>query len=115
MGTSGWGPTLWGGGAPPLDGGPADDTVTFGLDGATYEIDLSSENAEALREVLAPYIGHARRVSGRGRSRAGGGRGRSARRADLSDVRAWARENGYEISDRGRISGDVIEAYETAH
>lgn len=97
-----------------LDGGDAEESVSFALDGAAYEIDLSAENAEALRQLLAPYIGHARRVSGRGRGRAGSSR-RSAPRADLSEMRVWARENGYEISDRGRISAEVIDAYENAH
>ena len=105
-----------------IDGGEAEESVSFALDGASYEIDLSEENAEALREVLAPWIGHARRLSGRGRPRsggagggAGGGAARSGKRPDLSDVRAWARQSGYEVSDRGRISTDVIEAYDAAH
>lgn len=99
-----------------LDGGDAEESVSFALDGASYEIDLSAGNAEGLREALAPYVGHARRVSGRGgRTRASAVRPTTGRRADLSEVRVWARENGYEISDRGRISGDVIEAYEAAH
>ena len=98
-----------------IDGGDAEESVSFALDGASYEIDLSAENAEALREALAPWVGHARRVSGRGRARAGSGRKAAAKRADLADVRAWARETGYEVSDRGRISSDVMDAYEAAH
>ncbi len=98
-----------------IDGGEAEESVSFALDGAAYEIDLSEANAEELREALAHWIGHARRVSGRGRPRATAGRAKSSKRADLSDVRAWARESGYEVSDRGRISSDVMEAYEAAH
>ncbi|HVN11080.1 MAG TPA: Lsr2 family protein [Kineosporiaceae bacterium] len=108
-----------------VDGGEAAETVSFALDGVSYEIDVSEANADRLREVLAPWVGHARRVGGRstgGRSRssgAGGGRSRSASsgpaKHDLSDVRAWARENGYQVSDRGRVSSEVITAYEQAH
>ena len=90
---------------------PADETVTFALDGVSYEIDLTSENASRLRDALAVWIGHAERTGGRRGSR---GAGRPGRR-DVSAVRAWARENGYEISDRGRISTEVQEAYEKAN
>ena len=90
---------------------PADETVTFALDGVSYEIDLTSENASRLRDSLAVWIGHAERTGGR---RAPRGVGRPGRR-DVSAVRAWARENGYEISDRGRISTEVQEAYEKAN
>lgn len=98
-----------------LDGGDATETVTFGLDGATYEIDLSEQNARQLRDALAPWVGNARRVSG-GRSarpapRRGGGSGSS----DTTAVRTWAKENGYKVSERGRISTEVQEAYAKAH
>jgi len=100
-----------------VDGSDAAGTVTFGLDGKDYEIDLSEANAQALRDALAPWVGHARRVSGRGssRGRSGGKASRSGSRADLVAVRAWARENGYQISDRGRVSGEVLAAYDAAH
>ncbi len=96
--------------------GEAEESVSFSLDGVNYEIDLSAANAEALREAIAPWVGHARRISGRsgGRGR-GAARGRSAAKADLGDVRAWARENGYQVSDRGRVSAEVMAAYEGAH
>jgi hypothetical protein len=97
-----------------LDGGDAEESVSFSLDGVSYQIDLSADNAEALREAVAPWVGHARKVGGRGRSRAAG-RGRAVAKADLGDVRAWARENGYQVSDRGRVSADVMSAYEGAH
>lgn len=98
-----------------LDGSDADESVSFGLDGVNYEIDLSEGNAEALREALARYVGHARRVRGRA-SRRGTGRVRTApARVDLSDVRAWARDSGYQVSDRGRLSSEIMAAYDSAH
>ena len=96
-----------------IDGSEASSTVSFGLDGTTYEIDLNDKNAGKLRDVLAPYLGHARKVSGgrRGRKAAGGSNlGPSPRL-----VRDWARSNGYEVSDRGRVPADVIAAYEAAN
>ncbi|MDN4159733.1 histone-like nucleoid-structuring protein Lsr2 [Nocardioides abyssi] len=104
-----------------LDGSEATETVSFGLDGTSYEIDLNDENASALRESLATYVGHARKVSG---ARRGGGRrssGGSSTSANGSggptakEVREWARENGYEVPDRGRVSAEVREAYDAAH
>ncbi len=97
-----------------LNGNPADETVTFALDGATYEIDLTSSNAAKLRDSLAPWIGHARRSGGRrssGRSVARPG----GKRRNLSAIREWARENGHTVSDRGRISSEVQAAYDKAH
>jgi hypothetical protein len=102
-----------------LDGTPSDSvsTVSFGLDGATYEIDLSDGNAAKLRDVLAPYVAVAQRVGGR-RKRggivagpAGGGRSKEQTQA----IRDWAKKNGHAISDRGRIPSNVIEAFEAAH
>ncbi|HZO65109.1 MAG TPA: Lsr2 family protein [Kribbellaceae bacterium] len=95
-----------------LDGGKADETVTFGLDGTAYEIDLSKKNAAKLRDALAQYVGAGRRVSGR---RSGGrGRGRSRSGSDSADIRAWAKDNGYEVSERGRISAEIRAAYNEA-
>jgi hypothetical protein len=99
-----------------LDGGEADETISFALDGVSYEIDLSEANAEALREALAGYLEAARRVGGRASRRATGGKSRAAaERVDMTELRAWARENGYQVSDRGRVSGEVRAAYEAAH
>jgi hypothetical protein len=95
-----------------LDGGKADETVTFGLDGTTYEIDLSKKNAAKLRDALGSYVGAGRRVAGRRGGGRGRGRGRSA--SDSADIRAWAKANGYEVSERGRISAEVREAYNSA-
>lgn len=96
-----------------LDGGNAAETVTFALDGVTYEIDLSDKNAKKLRDDIAGWTGHARRSgSARGLSRK---RGAAPKRTDLSAVREWARANGHAVSDRGRISAEVQSAYDKAH
>ena len=92
------------------DGGTADETVTFSLDGAEYEIDLSSKNADGLREALAPWVAHARKIGGR-RKRAAKATGSSS----TSEIRAWAQGQGLDVSSRGRVSAEVREAYEKAH
>ena len=99
----------------------ADETVTFALDGTTYEIDLSEKNAGEMRDVLGKYVAAARKVSSRatrasgaGRSRATGGGGRMDRE-QAGAIREWARKNGHEVSDRGRIPASVVEAFEAAH
>lgn len=94
----------------------AEATISFGIDGASYEIDLSKENADSLGSVLAPFIGAARRAGG-GRSRSGQASSSAfgARQADSSQVRAWARSQGIEMSSRGRIPADVQAKYEPAH
>lgn len=94
-----------------IDGSEANETISFALDGTSYEIDLSDVNADKLRGALAPYVGHARKISlraGRGRRSAPGG-------ASAADVRAWAKANGYSVPERGRIPGDVRSAYEAAN
>ena len=96
-----------------LDGSDATQTVSFGLDGTSYEIDLTDEHAASLREALAEYVGHARKVgSGRRgrRSTAAASSGPSAK-----EIRDWARSNGYDVPDRGRVSAEVREAYDAAH
>lgn len=95
-----------------IDGSQASQTVTFGLDGVSYEIDLSDEHAAALRESLEEWVSKARRVSGRRytpRARAAGGN-----RGETAKIRAWAMEQGLEISSRGRIPATIIEAYRDA-
>jgi Lsr2 len=96
-----------------LDGGKADETVQFGLDGTSYEIDLSKKNAAKLRDSLAQYVGSGRRIAGR-RSSGGRGRARGRSGSDSADIRAWAKENGYEVSERGRISAEIRAAYNEA-
>jgi hypothetical protein len=104
-----------------IDGSEAAETVTFGLDGAQYEIDLSADNADKLRETLAPYVGHGRRAGGRRRSSGGSGRSAGSRSAaatsgpSAAEIRAWARENGWDVPERGRVSSEVREAYDAAH
>ena len=103
-----------------LDGSEATETVSFALDGTNYEIDLSDKNAGALRDALAPYLAHARKVTGGRRGPAsGGGRKQQSGSGSLGPsprlVRDWARSNGYQVSDRGRVPADVIAAYEAAN
>jgi len=95
-----------------LNGEKADETVNFALDGVAYEIDLTSENAEKIREAIGGWAEKARRVGGR-RSRGTGTAARSS--SDSARIRAWAREAGYEVPDRGRISATIRKAYEEAH
>ena len=98
-----------------LAGGQADETVSFGLDGSSYEIDLSAANAEKLRAALGPFTGAARRLSSRVSGR---GRGRPARAAaapDTAKVRTWAKGHGFAVSERGRVSKHIVEAYTKAN
>jgi hypothetical protein len=97
-----------------LDGTGAEETVTFGLDGITYEIDLSARNAAQLRDRMAPYVASARRTSGRASSRRSSARGRSSGPSP-AEIRDWARTEGREVSDRGRVPADVRAAYDAAH
>lgn len=104
-----------------LDGGTADETVTFALDGVAYEIDLSHENAAALRDTLATYVGHARRLgsggarrsSGRSRARSGGSGGSDG--PSPAEVREWAKSQGIAVNERGRISADLQAKFQAAH
>ena len=97
-----------------LDGGSADETVTFSLDGVSYEIDLSKDNAAALRDSLATWVGHARKV-GRSAARPARRSSRSSGGSDANAIREWARANGIAVSERGRISAETKAAYEAAH
>ena len=98
-----------------LDGGTADETVTFSLDGVSYEIDLSTANAAALREAFASWVGHGRRVGGRtrttGRRASGSGSGRASS-SESAAIREWARSNGFTVNERGRIPAEVKAAYD---
>jgi hypothetical protein len=99
-----------------LDGGTADETVTFSLDGVSYEIDLTHDNAAHLRDLLAPYVGHGRRIGGGRRSTSSGGRttGKSTGGIDPAEVRAWAKGEGIAVNERGRISADLLAKYQSA-
>jgi hypothetical protein len=101
-----------------LDGGEAAETVSFGLDGTSYEIDLSKSNADALRDSLAKYVGGARKI-GRAAARSTGGRSRGSGSAAIdrdqaAAIRAWAKKQGLKVSDRGRIPANIIEQYNAA-
>lgn len=100
-----------------LDGSEASESVSFGLDGTSYEIDLNDQNAARLRDALAEFVGHARKVGSA--SRRGGGRrssgGAAAGGPSAREIRDWARSNGYDVPDRGRVSAEVREAYDAAH
>lgn len=96
-----------------LDDSEATETVSFGLDGTAYEIDLNDKNAAALRDALAGYVGHARKVgSSTRRARKSGS---SSNGPSAKDVREWARANGHDVPDRGRVSAEVRTAYDAAH
>ncbi|WNM24937.1 histone-like nucleoid-structuring protein Lsr2 [Demequina capsici] len=96
-----------------IDGGAATETVSFAVDGTRYEIDLNSENAALLRDDLAKWTTKARKVTA--------ARGRRATtpakksRTDAHAVREWARAEGMEVSERGRVSQDLRDAYDAAH
>ena len=97
----------------------AGETVTFALDGKSYEIDLSAANAAAFREALKPYLSAGRRASSAvaspARQAARAARGSSRWSAGYATVREWAQATGVEVSDRGRVSDKVMQAYEDAH
>jgi hypothetical protein len=95
-----------------LNGGDATETVSFGLDGRSYEIDLNDQNAAKLRAALASYVAAARRSGG---SRAAAAKRRTQVGASAREIRDWARSNGQKVPDRGRIPADVREAFESAH
>jgi hypothetical protein len=97
-----------------IDGGPAEKTLSFSYEGASYEIDLSAANAAKLKEALDRYIDGGRRVggrssAGRGRARRGSGDNRTAQ------IREWARANGHQVNERGRVAAGIVAAYNAAH
>lgn len=94
-----------------LNGGPADETVTFGLDGVTYEIDLNARNADKLRHALTPYVEAGRKSQGAKRRTAA----KSTAGSRSSEIREWAQANGIAVSARGRVSADVIAKFDAAH
>lgn len=94
-----------------IDGSEAAETINFTLDGVSYEIDLSERNAAKLREAMAPFVSHARRVGGAGTRRRTGGAPARADREQLSAIRAWARSRGLDVNERGRIPRHIVEQY----
>jgi hypothetical protein len=97
-----------------LDGSDAEGTVRFGLDGSEYEIDLNAKHAQQLRDALARYVGAARRVGGGARRPARGGRRASASGLNTSEVREWARAQGIEVKDRGRVPAELVVKFKAA-
>ncbi len=96
-----------------IDGSAAEGTVRFGLDGTEYEIDLNAEHAQHLRDALAVYVRAARRVSGSRRPARGGRRG-SVSALDTTEVREWAKAQGIEVKDRGRIPAELVAKFKAA-
>jgi hypothetical protein len=100
-----------------IDGGEAEGTVRFALDGTEYEIDLNTKHTEELRSALGKYVTHARKVGvisrrgGRGAGKGGRGAGSTL---NTTEIRNWAREQGYDIKDRGRVPADVVAKYQAA-
>jgi hypothetical protein len=99
-----------------LDGGPADETVRFGIDGTQYEIDLSKAHAGELRTALEPFVASARRVTaaGGGATRRAATRPAARRGPSPSDVRAWARSEGIEVKDKGRVPAELVVKFQAA-
>jgi len=97
-----------------LDGSEAEGTVRFGLDGTEYEIDLNAGHAQALRDALARYIQAARRAGGGARRPARGGRRAPAGGVNNSEIREWAKAQGIEVKDRGRVPADVVARFKAA-
>ncbi len=97
-----------------IDGTQAEGTVRFGLDGAEYEIDLNADHAQALRNALAPYARAGRRVAGSARRPGRAGRKAPAGGLDATEVREWAKGQGIEVKDRGRVPADLIARFRAA-
>jgi len=94
-----------------LTGGPAEQTIRFAFDGTDYEIDLNAKNAATFGKQLAPYLEHARRA---GRAQPRRAAPTVANRQRSGDIRAWAKEHGVVVSERGRIPASVVEQYDAA-
>src|SRR5689334_15037984 len=97
-----------------LDGSAAEGTVRFGLDGVEYEIDLSAEHSRELRDALARDVGAARRVGGNAKRPSRGGRRGSAGGPNPTEVREWAKEQGIEVKDRGRVPAELVIKFKAA-
>jgi hypothetical protein len=97
-----------------IDGGAAEGTVRFALDGTDYEIDLSSKHSDELRTELGKYVEHARRAGGRARRTARGVSRRGSSTIDTAQVREWAKAEGYDIKDHGRVPGELVAKYQEA-
>jgi hypothetical protein len=96
-----------------IDGTANAETIEFGIEGVTYAIDLAESNAAALVDALAPFVAAGHKVSGRAKAKSNGSNGAS--HPDLPTVRSWAKAQGYEVSERGRIAKEVLEAFAAAN
>ena len=97
-----------------LDGSTAEGTVRFGLDGTEYEIDLNARHAKELRDALARYVGAARRAGGAARRSARGARRGTASGLNTTEVREWAKAQGIEVKDRGRVPAELVVKFKAA-
>jgi Lsr2 len=97
-----------------LDGSEADGTVRFGLDGSEYEIDLNTEHAQQLRDALASYVSAARRAGGASRGPARSGRKSPKSGPGSTEVREWAKAQGIEVKDRGRVPAELVVKFQAA-
>ena len=95
-----------------LDGGTADETVSFAIDGAQYEIDLSAKNAQKLRDAVTPFVGAGRKAGRTSTRNTRGGRSSAAvDREQNQAIREWAKKKGLNVSERGRIPAEIVERY----
>jgi hypothetical protein len=97
-----------------LDGSEADGTIRFELDGTEYEIDLSTDHARALRDALAPYVSAARRSGGGARRPARNGRTAPGSGLNSTEVREWAKAQGIDVKDRGRVPAELVVRFKAA-
>jgi len=97
-----------------LDGSEAEDTIRFALDGTEYEIDLNAEHAQALRDALGRYVQAARRAGGGARRPARSGHRASAGGVDSTEVREWAKAQGIDVKDRGRVPAELVVKFKAA-
>ena len=97
-----------------LDGSEADGTVRFALDGTDYEIDLNTKHAQELRDALARYLGASRRIGGGARRPARNGRGTPANGLNTTEVREWAKTQGIDVKDRGRVPAELVVKFKAA-
>ena len=97
-----------------LDGSAAEGTVRFGLDGSEYEIDLNAEHAKDLRDALARYVGAARRSGGASKRPARSGRRGSTNGVNSTEVREWAKSQGIDVKDRGRVPAELMVKFKAA-
>lgn len=100
-----------------IDGSVGDETITFSIDNAYYEIDLSEKNAAKFRDALALYVGHARKVArpDSASRKSAAASGASSTGPSAAEIRAWAVDAGYELSPRGRVPKEIRQAYTAAH